>query len=55
MDVYRHSNLYHFCLLCLKDNLKETSKASDLQKEVPAMVDGDIMVRIYNIIPTAII
>ena len=35
-------------LLCLKDNPKERPKASDLQKEVLALVDGGVEVRMYN-------
>ena len=34
-------------LLCLKDNPKERPKASDLQREVLAMVDGRVKVRTY--------
>ena len=35
-------------LLCLKDNPKERPKASDLQKDVLAMVDGGVEVYIYT-------
>ena len=35
-------------LLCLKDNSKERPKASDLQREVLALVDGGVEVHMYN-------
>ena len=35
-------------LLCLRDNPKERPKASDLQREVLAMVDGGVEVCMYN-------
>ena len=37
-------------LLCLKDNPKERPKASDLQREVLALVDGGVEVYIYTYI-----
>ena len=37
-------------LLCLKDNPKERPKASDLQREVLALVDGIVEVYIYTYI-----
>ena len=36
-------------LLCLKDNLKEIPKASDLQREVLVLVDGGLEVRSYSL------